>query len=38
MLRPYDGQADARDQETAKNDRVFHAVILTHRPLEKLRS
>ncbi len=38
MLRPYQGQAGAHDHETAPNDPVFHAVILTHRPLEKLRS
>jgi len=38
MLRPYEGQAGARDHETAPNDPVFHAVILTHSPLEKLRS
>src|SRR6266566_1908224 len=34
MLRPYEGQAGARDHETAPNDPVFHAVILTHSPLE----
>src|SRR5437870_8380107 len=38
MLRPYQGQAGAHDHETAPHDPVFHAVILTHRPLEKLRS
>ena len=38
MLRPYDGQADAPDHETAPNEVILHAVILTHRPLEKLRS
>src|SRR5437879_9643475 len=38
VLRPYQGQAGAHDHETAPHDPVFHAVILTHRPLEKLRS